>query len=227
MKKSIIFGYNLLEIIMLILGLCSLAVSAIVCNSPWYIWVNTTLALLCVFTQAKGQIITQFLGIASFFFYIYISYVQKLYGEVIMYGVIMLPIYFYGTAHWLKNRNKKDKSIVIVRKTLPKLEIILMLIGLVIVSFGVYFLLKALNTAQLISSTIAFVVTLPGVYLLARRCVWNQAAFLLNDIFVPILWLAFILDGDLTVMPIFVCHIFQIVYDLYGLFVWFKLEKNQ
>ena len=227
MKKTIIFGYNLFDLILLGTGLVSLTVVSMVFSSPWYIYVNTILALLCVFTQAKGQVITQFLGIACFIFYIYISFTQKLYGEVILYTFIMMPIYLYGAVHWFKNRNNKDKSIVNVRKTLPKLEIILMLIAVVIIFFGVYYLLKALNTAQLTLSTIAFVSTVPAVYLLARRCIWNQVVFLLNDIFVPIMWLNFAIQGDLTLIVMVIYHIFQIVYDIYGLVVWLKLEKQQ
>ena len=227
MKKSIIFGYNLFDLILLGAGLVTLTVLTIIFSSPWYIYINTILALLCVFTQAKGQVITQFLGIACFTFYIYISFMQKLYGEVILYVFIMMPIYIYGALHWLKNRNNKDKSIVNVRKSLPKTEIIIMLIAVVFVFFGVYYLLKALNTAQLLLSTIAFVSTVPAVYLLARRCIWNQVVFLLNDIFVPIIWLNFALQGNLTLIVMVVYHIFQVIYDLYGIYVWLKLEKQQ
>ena len=102
-----------------------------------------------------------------------------------------------------------------------------MLIAVVFVFFGVYYLLKALNTAQLLLSTIVFVSTVPAVYLLARRCIWNQVVFLLNDVFVPIIWLNFALQGNLTLIVMVVYHIFQIIYDLYGIYVWLKLEKQQ
>ncbi len=223
MKKSIIFGYNIIDLILLGTGLISLMVVSIVFSSPWYIFVNTILALLCVFTQAKGQVITQFFGIICFIFYSYISFKQKLYGEVILYIFVMLPIYIYGALHWLKNRNNNDKSIVNVRKSLPKTEVIIMLIAVFIMFFCVYYLLKALNTAQLLLSTIAFTSTVPAVYLLARRSIWNQVVFLLNDIFVPIMWLNFAIQGDLTLIVMVLYHIFQIIYDVYGLYVWLKL----
>lgn len=72
-----------------------------------------------MFTQAKGQIATQFIGAIYFCFYIFIAYTQKLYGEAILYLVIMLPMYIYGIIHWLKNRDKKE-NVVIVRSNLSK-----------------------------------------------------------------------------------------------------------
>ena len=72
---------------------------------------NTILGLLCVFTQAKGKMDTQFIGIIYFCFYIAISYSQNYYGEAILYLTIMLPMYVYGVIHWLKNRDEKDDKL--------------------------------------------------------------------------------------------------------------------
>ena len=226
MKKINILGYNLLDLILLGLGIMTISVVSIIFKSPWYILISTLLGLICVFTQAKGQIITQFIGAFYFCFYIFISYTQKLYGEAILYLIIMLPLYIYGIIHWLKNRNKKD-NVVIVRSNLSKKEWMFISIAFVFLSFGVYFLLKLLNTAQLIISTLSFISMLPAVYLLSRRCKWNQVAFLINDFIVPILWLAMIMSGEFILIPLCVYHIFQITYDIYGLINWTKLEKKQ
>ena len=138
----------------------------------------------------------------------------------------MLPMYIYGIIHWLSNRDKKD-NVVIVRSNLSKKEWIVLLICLTAVSVGVFFVLQALDTSQLIISTLSFVSMLPAVYLLMRRCKWNQVAFLVNDFIVPILWLFLVIQGDLSFLPMCIYHIFQITYDIYGLIEWIKLEKKQ
>lgn len=224
--KKIFLGYNLVDLILLSTGLIVITSLSIVFKSPWYILINTILGLLCVFTQAKGKVSTQFIGAIYFCFYIFISYSQRLYGEAILYLIIMLPMYIYGIIHWLRNRDKKD-NVVIVRSNLSSKEWIFMSIGLIAISIGVFFLLKALNTEQLIISTLSFVSMLPAVYLLVRRCKWNQVAFLINDFIVPILWLAMALNGNFILIPLCVYHIFQIIYDVYGLINWIKLEKEQ
>ena len=179
-----------------------------------------------MFTQAKGKVITQFLGIFYFAFYIVISYFQSYYGEVILYSIIMIPLYIYGIIHWLRNRDKKE-NVVIVRSNLSKKEWIWSSACFVLVCVGVFFLLKALGTAQLWLSTIVFVSILPAVYLLVRRVKWNQVAFLFNDIALPILWLVLVFEGRLEFIPMCVGHLFQVVYDIYGLIEWNRLEKKQ
>ena len=68
---------------------------------------------------------------------------------------------------------------------------------------------------------------LPALYLLIRRCKWNQVAFLLNDMFVICLWIVLVINGNLSYVPLVVCFIFQMIYDIYGIFEWIKLEKKQ
>lgn len=219
-------GYNFLDLILILVGMATVTISGILFGSKWYIIVSTLLGLLCVFTQAKGKISTQFIGIVYFCFYIFISYTQKYYGEAILYLIIMLPMYIYGVIHWLANRDKKD-NVVLVRSNLSKKEWLISSLCFVGISVGVFFLLKALNTSQLWISTLSFLSMLPAVYLLMRRCKWNQVAFLINDFIVPILWLFLVIQGDLSFLPMIIYHIFQIIYDVYGLIEWIKLEKKQ
>lgn len=219
-------GYNILDLILILTGIIVVTITGILFGSPWYIIVSTVLGLLCVFTQAKGKISTQFIGIIDFCFYIFISYTQKYYGEAILYLFIMLPMYIYGVIHWLANRDKKV-NVVIVKSNLSKKEWLFSSIGFVLLSVGAFFLLKALKTSQLITSTLSFVSMLPAVYLLIRRCKWNQVAFLINDFIVPILWLVLVIQGDLSFLPMVIYHVFQIAYDIYGLIEWRKLEKKQ
>lgn len=226
MKKFNWRGYNLLDFFLIIIGILTVTLTSIVFGTKWYIVLNTILGLLCVFTQAKGKVSTQFIGIIHFCFYIFISYTQKYYGEALLYLIIMLPMYIYGAIHWLRHRDKKDE-VVIVRSNLSKLEWILSSFGFVFVSVCVFFLLKVLNTSQLIVSTLSFLSMLPAVYLLMRRCKWNQVAFLINDFIVPILWIFLVVEGNLEFIPMCIYHVFQIIYDVYGLIEWIKLEKKQ
>lgn len=219
-------GYTILDFILISVGVIVVSLCGILFGSPWYIVLSTLLGLLCVFTQAKGKIATQFIGVIYFCFYIFISYTNKYYGEAILYAVIMLPMYIYGVIHWLANRDKRD-NVVIVRNNLSKTEWIISSLSFIVISIGVFFLLKVLNTASLIISTLSFVSMLPAVYLLIRRCKWNQVAFLVNDFIVPILWIFLVVQGDLSFLPMCVYHVFQITYDIYGLTEWIRLEKIQ
>jgi nicotinamide mononucleotide transporter len=226
MKFKVYKGYTIIDLILILTGIIAVTISGILFGSKWYIIANTLLGLLCVFTQAKGKIATQFIGIIYFCFYIFICYSQKYYGEGLLYLIIMLPMYIYGAIHWLMNYDKKD-NVVIVKSNLSKLEWLLSSLLIIGIGISVFFILKALNTNQLVLNTLSFVSMLPAVYLLIRRCKWNQVAFLINDFIVPILWIFLVINGDLSFIPMCIYHIFQIMYDVYGLSEWIKIEKSQ
>lgn len=224
-SKSV-WGYNLLDFILVLTGLASVITTSIIFNSSWLIIVNTILGIFCVFTQAKGKIATQFIGILWLVFYIYLSYQNQYFGEVILCMFIMVPLYIYGIFHWLAHRDKKE-NVVIIRNNLSKKEIIFISVAWIFVFVGIYFLLDALKTAEVFVSTIVFSTSLMSVYLLVRRVKWNQVSFLVNDFITPILWLILVLNGNMLFIPLIVYHVFQAIYDAYGLSVWTKLEKKQ
>jgi len=219
-------GYNLLDLILILIGFIGMTISGIIFNSPWYIFINTYLGLLYVFTQAKGKVSTLFLGVVYFCFYICICFSQKYYGEGLLYLTIMLPLYIYGIIQWLSHRDKKE-NVVIIRKHISKKEIIIASICYVIVSIFVYILLKALKTEELIINTLSFISMLPAVYLLMRRSILNHIMFLVNDFIVPFLWILLVIKGDYSFLPMCLYHVFQISYDIYGLIEWRILEKKQ
>jgi len=219
-------GYNILDLILISLGVIAVTVSGIIFKSKWYIFVNTLLGLFYVFTQAKGKVATQFIGIAYFCFYIFISYTQKYYGEALLYLIIMLPMYIYGVIHWLSNRDRKN-NVVIIKRNLSLKEWIFSGVCFSIIAIIVFFILKALNTAQIVINSLSFLTMLPAVYLLIRRCKWNHIAFLINDFIVSFLWISLVIKGNLSFLPMCIYHIFQITYDIYGLIEWIKLEKQQ
>lgn len=219
-------GYSLFDVMLLIFGLVISVIVGLYFNAQWFIIVNTILALLCVFTQAKGKIITQFLGLLWSVFYVYIAFTQQLYGEVILNFAIVIPMYIYGVYNWVKNR-QKDSDVVLIKNTLSKNEWIFFIVGFVGISIGVYFLLKALNTAQLINSTLAFITILPALYFLIRRHPLSQVFFLINDLVGPILWITLCIQGQPEYIVIAINNYFQVIYDIYGIVNWRKLAKAQ
>lgn len=219
-------GYNIIEIVLIILGLVSVLVSSLIFKSDWIIILHTVLCLLTVFTQAKAKLITQILGILAFSLYAFIAYKNSLFGEVIIYATVVIPFYIYGIVNWFKNKDKQNE-VVLIKTNISKKEWLIMIVFLSIISVGIYFLLKFLNTEQLIVSTLSFVTMIPSIYLLARRSKWNQICFLINDLFLMFMWLILIVQGNYQLITILVCFVYQTIYDIYGIIEWGRLEKLQ
>lgn len=218
-------GYNWVDLILLLFGLISIIVVAIFTMPSWYLIVNSILAFTCVFTQAKGKVITQFIALIWSAFYIYIAFTQNLWGEVIINLCVVVPMYIYGIINWIQN--KDENANVVKISELSKKELILVGFSYIPIFVMVYFLLQALNTVQLISSTLSFTFLLPALYLLIRRSKYNVFAFLIQDIIFSILWISVVMEGKPDYWLMAVNIFIQIIYDIYAIIEWNKLEKKQ
>lgn len=206
-------------------GVVAILLASILTMAEWYIVVNSVLACLCVFTQAKGKVITQFIGITWSVFYIYIAITQNLWGEVILNLGVIVPMYLYGIINWMRHK-QQDNNIVKIAE-LSKKELTILSCSFIPIFIVIYFLLQALNTAQLLMSTLSFALLVPAMYLLMRRSKYSNYAFLLQDLVYIILWLCVVMQGGGNYLCIVISNIIQVGFDIYAIIEWRKLEKKQ
>lgn len=218
-------GYTWVDLIVVTGVVVAILVVSILTMAEWYIVVNSVLACLCVFTQAKGKVITQFIGITWSVFYIYTAITQNLWGEVILNLGVIVPMYVYGIINWMKHKQQDDNIVKIAE--LSKKELTILGCSYIPIFIVVYFLLQALNTAQLLMSTFSFTLLVPAMYLLMRRSKYNNYVFLLQDIVYLILWICVVMQSGDNYLCIVISNIIQIVFDIYAIIEWSKLEKKQ
>ena len=100
-------------------------------------------------------------------------------------------------------------------------------IATIFATIAFYFLLKALNTNQLIVSTISLISSIVASYLLFRRCSYYALAFILNDIILIILWSLVVINSGIGYLPTVISFCVFLVNDIYGFIHWKLEEKKQ
>lgn len=187
-------------------------------------FISSICGITTVFFLAKGLFFAPITDIIYNCLYAAVSIVSFYYGEAIIYIVIMMPISISSLITWLKNKNK-DEATVKVNKIKPK-EWLFLAIACVAITIGFYFLLKVLNTSQLIVSTISIITSVIGAYLLLRRSSYYAIAFILNDVILIVLWGLTTLTSGLMYLPTTLSFIVFLVNDTYGFIRWKKEEKK-
>lgn len=174
---------------------------------------------------AKGKNLGPLFGIIITILYSIVSFKNKFYGEVIIYFLLMLPMYIIGIISWLKHHNKETNTVN-VNKINWKEWIGVSVISIV-VFIGIYFILKSFNTEELIVSTLSVVASLFAVYLQIRRSRFSFYFYVINDAILIILWGIPVITGNLLLIPMVFNPIINLINDIYGIFNWKKLEKRQ
>ena len=190
----------------------------------WFSFIASVLGVVSVMLTSKGVFFAPVLGLVYNVIYIIISINQAYYGEAIIYGFIMTPIEILTIINWI--RNKTQDNTVSINKINIK-EYIYLFFATIIITIGFYFILYALNTAELIVSTISLVTSVVATYLLLRRSSYYAIGFMLNDIILIILWAIATVVSGITLLPIVISFGVFLVNDLYGFVRWKTQERKQ
>ena len=87
-------------------------ISGILSSSNLLTIICSIMVITCAITQAKGKIISQFIGFIVVVLYSILSFQNKYYGEVLINTFIMMPIFISGIVSWIRNVNKETNTVV-------------------------------------------------------------------------------------------------------------------
>lgn len=189
-------------------------------------FIVSLVGVVSVLTVAKGLVIVPFINIGYNILYAIISIFQGYYGEAIIYICLMIPISVLAIIEWLKNKNKDNSDVVEVNKIKGK-EYLYLAFATVLATVGFYFLLKVLNTNELIISTISLITSMVAAYLMLRRCSYYALGFILNDIILIVLWSLVVVDSGIGYLPTVISFCVFLINDIYGFIHWKMEEKKQ
>ncbi|MDE5764422.1 MAG: nicotinamide riboside transporter PnuC [Ruminococcus sp.] len=174
---------------------------------------------------AKGNPFGQVLMIVFSFLYGIISFKFTYYGEMITYLGMTAPMAVFSLVSWLKNPYNGNKSEVKVNR-LKSADIIIMIFLTAVVTLIFYFILSALDTANIIPSTLSVMTSFSAVFLTFRRSPLYAVGYALNDIILIIMWILASFS-DISYISVVVCFVIFLVNDIYGFISWKNMQKRQ
>ena len=217
-------GWTLFEILFLIIGTLAAIILTPLFKGTIIDLGYTLLYFWTALLLAKGKYSCYIIGIISTFFYAYVSYTNRYYGEVIISMCCTLPLMIVGLVNWIRNR---DDSNTVIIKVITKKELILVLLSQAILFGAYYLLLKTFNTNNLLISTFSIVVSLIATYLTARRSEKGFIGFIINDLILIVLWSIPIVNGKLNIIPVVLCPVLLLINDIYGVYNWKRIKQKQ
>lgn len=186
--------------------------------------IGSIMGISSLMFNSKGNLLGQIFIILFSVFYGIVSYSRAYYGEMITYLGMTTPIAIWALISWMRHpaANKAEVEV----NSITKLEWLFFSLGSIAVTVAFYFILKALNTANLIFSTISVLTSFMAAYLTARRSRFYAVLYALNDVVLIILWVLASLD-DISSISMVICFATFLALDIYGFVNWSKMTKRQ
>lgn len=172
---------------------------------------------------AKGNVLGQILSVVFSVFYGIFSFIFGYYGETITYVFMTTPMAILAVISWLKNPYKRGEVKV---ASLTKKEIITMVMWSLFVTIIFFFILRGLDTQNLLISTLSITTSFFACYLTYKRNSYFALAYAANDIVLIVLWILASIT-DIKYLSIVSCFLMFFFNDMYGFINWKRMEKSQ
>ncbi|MBR2988728.1 MAG: nicotinamide mononucleotide transporter [Clostridia bacterium] len=191
------------------------------------IWqfIGSLVGVTSLILVSKGNAIGQLLMIFFCLIYGFISFGESLYGEMITYMGMSLPMAVFSLISWLKNPSAEN-SITVKVNTISRREMLFMILGGVVVTVIFYFILSLIDTANIIMSTLSVLTSFIPAYLTFRRSPYFALGYVFNDIVVIVIWVVASIPNPSN-WAFVACFSAFLLNDTYSFINWKRLEKSQ
>lgn len=209
----------------LILSICLINVYlGIVDGSNDFIGLTACITgVICVVMTAKGHISCYYFGLVNILAYVYIAYISKFYGEVMLNGLYYLPMQFIGIYLWKKNMNEGDN--IVKGKTMTIKQIILLVLTS-IVSICIYSLvLQKLHGNLPIIDATSTVLSVFAMYLSVKRYAEQWLLWIVVNVVTIIMWTFAFINGDANSVAMIVMWSAYLLNAIHGYINWKKLAN--
>ena len=217
-------SWNKFEASLLLLGIILIFGSSLIYSGEWLAPIAAFAGFFYALNQAKGKVISHFIGLLEVVTYSWLSYKNQYYGEVILFTCFIFPLCIGSLFTWLKNENEVTHKVI--QNTVKAKEWLFISIANVVLFIGFYFLLNHLDTDQLLISTCSLTAYLTAAYLIFRRSKYSFCFYLVNDLMGITLWGILVLEGNNVLLPILFEPLLLLVNDIYGWVEWNKDIEN-
>ncbi len=216
---------NVFEWVLWSVSMLSIIVSAVVSGKSSLLeTIASLVGVTALIFVAKGLVIGQALTVVFSLLYGIVSLQFHYWGEMITYLFMSMPIALLATIEWIRHPYKDTEVIEVSRVTKKQLMIMCVIGTVTTVVF--YFILKALDTPNILFSTLSITTSFTAAYLTFLRSPYYGIGYGLNDIVLIVLWILASVE-DISYLPMVVCFFMFLLNDLYGFFNWKRLSKQQ
>lgn len=114
-------GWSKGEYLWLFTAPAIICATSLIMGGGWIEFICSFTSIVGAILVAKGKISSYIWGFVGTALYLYISLDYKLYGEVITYAILFLPMQVSGYYYWIKNK-KSDSTDVIMKRMSTKVR---------------------------------------------------------------------------------------------------------
>lgn len=210
---------------LLAISLLGVGVSYLISPAPDLLsLVASLIGVTALIFVAKGYVLGQVLTVVFALLYGIVSFRLRYYGEVMTYLGMTSPMAVFSIVSWLRHPYQNSGEVAVAR--LSRRAKLLLPLTAAAVTTAFYFILAALDTANLPVSTISVTTSYFASALTFLRSPCYALAYAANDLVLILLW-ATAAFSDPAYLPMVLCFSMFLLNDIYGFINWRRMARRQ
>ena len=215
------FNKELLVFILIYIMLFSLAITM---HDSGIAIISAFCGITYTILAGKGVPVCYPIGVTGSAFYVYLSFLSNLWGNLLLYAFYYIPMQIIGFFKW--NKNLKEGKYEIVKTFLSTKERKLYTIITICISFAIILILKQYGDSSPIFDGITTVFSVLGMYLTVKRCLEQWIVWMIVNGLSFLMWLDIALKGEKVYSTVFMWGVYFIL-AIYFYIRWHNEIKNQ
>lgn len=217
-------GWKKFEIVGLAVVFAAIFTNAILFKDNPFAVISAICGILYTIIAGKGKISCYAFGIAGSGCYGYISFINGVYGNFLLYVCYYIPMDILGIFKWKKNLKSTTNEI---KKTqLTKKELIFMTIFTIISCIGLAIVLNYFKDSSSIIDSVTTVLSVVGMYLTVKRCIEQWILWIIVNSLSLIMWIK-IVAGGVKAYATLVMWATYVILAIYFYIKWHKELKAE
>lgn len=217
-------GWKKHEIIGLSIAIAIIFYNALFLKDSLIAVCSAICGILYTTIAGKGKISCYFFGLMGSGCYITLSFLNALWGNMLLYMFYYIPMQVLGIFKWRKHLQKDSKEIIKAKMTTK--ERILLTIVAIVGCFITAVILNIFSDQSPVIDGITTFLSILGMYLTVKRCIEQWIIWMIVNGLSLIMWLNLVIHGTKAYSTLVMWFVYFVL-AIYFYTVWKKEMKLQ
>ena len=213
-------GWNKGEVLTIALIWLFVSINAFVTKDSLIAFVSAICGITYTYIAGKGKVSCYLFGVTGSGFYCYLSFINALWGNLLLYALYYIPMQILGFLRWSKHINAETNTIVKIKLS-NKHRLILFGITSVLTLIAIY-VLKVFNDTHPIIDGITTVFSIAGMYLTVKRAIEQWIVWMIVNALASIMWINIVIGGEKAYSTV----IMWITYFILAIYFYIKWRRE-
>lgn len=192
--KREISGWKKGEVLTLVLIWSFIIINAFLTKDSLVAVISAICGITYTYIAGKGKVSCYLFGVTGSGFYCYLSFINALWGNLLLYALYYIPMQILGFWRWSKHINSKTSEIVKIKlSNFERLKTFMITILVSVIAIAV---LKYFNDTHPVIDGITTIFSIAGMYLTVRRAIEQWIVWMIVNALSSIMWISIVMNGE-------------------------------